>query len=275
MNVAERASVFACGSERLVGIFSEPEQPAARGLLIAVGGPQYRAGSHRQFVLMARAFAAAGMPVLRFDYRGMGDSGGAPRQFDQVGDDIAAAVGHFFEQIPRARELILLGLCDGACAIALQAGADPRVRGIVMLNPWVRSVAGAARTTLRHYYLGRLGQLDFWGKLARGALCWRAALGALGRLLADARAPAAPAPIAQRMLERLQRFDGRLLIVLSGDDLTAQEFAGLAARAPGWRALLAGAHCSRADLADADHTFSCRRWREQVCARVLDWSATW
>ena len=39
-------------------------------MVIVVGGPQYRAGSHRQFTLLARHIAAAGYPVLRFDARG-------------------------------------------------------------------------------------------------------------------------------------------------------------------------------------------------------------
>ncbi|KAB8057318.1 hydrolase 1, exosortase A system-associated, partial [Janthinobacterium violaceinigrum] len=59
---------------RLVGILSLPAAPGPRGVLIVTGGPQYRVGSHRQFVLLARALAAQGVPVLRFDLRGMGDS---------------------------------------------------------------------------------------------------------------------------------------------------------------------------------------------------------
>jgi alpha/beta superfamily hydrolase len=48
-------------------------------VLVIVGGPQYRAGSHRQFTLLARSLAEQGFAVLRFDYRGMGDSTGAMR----------------------------------------------------------------------------------------------------------------------------------------------------------------------------------------------------
>ena len=72
----EMPVVFDCEGSRLVGIAALPARPAATGVLIIVGGPQYRAGSHRQFTLLARHLADAGYPTMRFDYRGMGDSAG-------------------------------------------------------------------------------------------------------------------------------------------------------------------------------------------------------
>src|SRR5688500_5345431 len=83
----ERVLAFECDGERLLGILSASQQPAKRGVLIVVGGPQYRAGSHRQFTLLARHLAEHGVPTLRFDYRGMGDSGGDVRGFEHVGAD--------------------------------------------------------------------------------------------------------------------------------------------------------------------------------------------
>ena len=72
--VAGKESVlsFVCEGEPLVGILAEPDgTPAEVGVVIIVGGPQYRAGSHRQFTLLARHLAARGFAVLRFDYRSM------------------------------------------------------------------------------------------------------------------------------------------------------------------------------------------------------------
>ena len=45
----ERALSFACRGAWLYGILSLPQAASApaRGVLIVVGGPQYRAGSHR------------------------------------------------------------------------------------------------------------------------------------------------------------------------------------------------------------------------------------
>src|ERR1700758_722935 len=91
LSYSETALTFLCGGERMLGILSRPDVPATRGVLIMVGGPQYRVGSHRQFLLLARHLAAHGVPALRFDYRGMGDSEGGMRTFEHVEDDLRAA----------------------------------------------------------------------------------------------------------------------------------------------------------------------------------------
>ncbi len=68
---------FACLGEDLSGVLHRGGNESTVGVIIVVaGGPQYRTGAHRQFVRLARMFAARGYPVLRFDLRGMGDSSG-------------------------------------------------------------------------------------------------------------------------------------------------------------------------------------------------------
>ena len=52
------------------------------------------------------------------------------------------------------------------------AAADSRVAGIVAANPWARSAATLAATQLKHYYVARLLQPEFWRKLLRGGLRW-------------------------------------------------------------------------------------------------------
>ena len=89
MTYTEEIALFGCKGDTLVGILAKPETPAKTGIVVIVGGPQYRAGSHRQFVLLSRSLAAAGYAVLRFDYRGMGDSEGQQRNFEAVSADIS------------------------------------------------------------------------------------------------------------------------------------------------------------------------------------------
>ena len=79
VSAIEQALTFDCDGERLVGVVAVPERPVPVGVLIVVGGPQYRAGSHRQFVHLARRLAGAGIAAMRFDYRGMGDASGDAR----------------------------------------------------------------------------------------------------------------------------------------------------------------------------------------------------
>src|SRR5262249_34163772 len=138
MSAVEDAVSFRVAGDRVLGVLHHARQPAACGVLLLVGGPQYRVGSHRQFVLLARHLAAAGVPVLRFDYRGMGDSEGGAVSFDGADADIAAAIDEFSRRVPALRRVALWGLCDAASAALMYAFRDSRVSGLVLLNPWVR-----------------------------------------------------------------------------------------------------------------------------------------
>lgn len=288
MNVEQRALNFDCHGDSLCGILSWPEQPRARGVLIVVGGPQYRVGSHRQFALLASSLAADGIPVMRFDYRGMGDSAGDARSFEAVDDDVRAAIDHFFCSAPGLQEVVLWGLCDAAAAAVFYAHQDARVTGLVLLNPWVRTEAGIAQATLKHYYLERLAQPGFWKKIVSGRFDSVAAGKSFLRLVGDAFirgrksclpshaiSAAGSVSLPQRMLDGLQRFQGKVLFILSGDDLTAKEFSDLVAGSGKWKKILASSSVTRLALAGANHTFSQRKWRDQVACWTRDWMLRW
>lgn len=270
MSYEERALAFRCGDDTLVGIASVPEgPPAARGVLIIVGGPQYRVGSHRQFALLARHLAAHGIAALRFDYRGMGDSGGEERDFEGVADDIRAALDAFLSAVPSLDDVVLWGLCDGASAAAMYAPHDARVRGLVLLNPWVRTDDGVARTRLKHHYRDRLRDPAFWRKVARGQFDYAGSLKSMVGLVRAALAPRpaapdAPAPLPERMRQGLHAFGGRTLLVIGGADLTGREFCDVAGSTPAWKRLLDTPRVTWRRIEDADHTFSRRAWRDQV-----------
>ncbi|MFO1398782.1 MAG: hydrolase 1, exosortase A system-associated [Burkholderiales bacterium] len=275
MPFTELPLVFACAGESLVGMAAVPERPHARGVVIVVGGPQYRAGSHRQFVQLARALAGAGFAVLRFDYRGMGDSDGDARTFEAIDADIDAAIGALCTTCPQVREVVLLGLCDAASAALLYVvRADPRVGGLVLLNPEVRDDQAAARVVVQHYYGRRIASADFWRKILRGQVdvvrAAREAATAAVRALAR-RDAAADLPYQVRMARSLRAFGGRVLVVLSGDDFTARIFTQHARDADEWKGLLAGAAVCTRDVAGADHTFSQRAPREALQRLIVDW----
>jgi len=278
----EEALVFDCEGKSLLGILSGAGRPAGRGVLIVVGGPQYRAGSNRQFTLLARHLAERGVPTLRFDYRGMGDSDGEVRTFDRVGADIRSAIDKFFSSIPGLKDVVIWGLCDAASAALFYAQQDARVSGVVLLNPWVRTQQGLARVHLRHYYVRRLFQASLWQKVARGEFNIRGAAAALGRIVSDAmgrgpssdniaESPASESPLPVRMEHALRGFQGRVLLILSGDDLTAQEFKDVVAASSRWQRLLSDDRITRYDLPEANHTFARREWRDQVAR----WTEAW
>lgn len=282
MNFEEQAVTFECHGAQLYGIASVPQRPGARGVLIVVGGPQYRVGSHRQFALLARSLAAQGIPAMRFDYRGMGDSDGEPRTFEEVGLDLRAAIDQFIVTIPGMQEVAIWGLCDAASAALFYGAGDDRVCGLVLLNPWVRTNGGHAKATLKHYYLDRLLQPALWRKIVSGRFDLGGALRSFfGLLHASAAKPAAAvgqgaaAPLPDRMLAGLAGFKGKVLLILSGRDLTAQEFSDLAKGSSQWQRLLGASHVTRRALTEADHTFSRREWRDQVSAWTAEWITSW
>ncbi|MEZ5566603.1 MAG: hydrolase 1, exosortase A system-associated [Gammaproteobacteria bacterium] len=297
-NLTERSLLIDCHGDTLLGILHEPVQQAAvaglstasggRGVLIVVGGPQYRVGSHRQFVLLARELARRGIAVLRFDYRGMGDSDGEYRGFEHLSADISAALEAFRRARPTLTDVVLWGLCDGASAAAFHAAEFPQsVAGLVMVNPWVRTEQGLAQAYVRSYYGRRLLQWSFWQKMLRGEMHIVATLRGFFSDVQKARGasglkqpPKKPQeqPSARDLPDRvrlaLATFTGPVLLILSGQDLTAQEFAACAAGEE-WRPILARQNVQRVDYPEADHTFSRRRWQDAMSTACADWLRSW
>ncbi len=279
MSWHESTLSFECGNELLQGVLATPSAPASDlGVLIIVGGPQYRSGSHRQFTLLARALAAAGYPSLRFDYRGMGDSSGELHNFENVSQDIGAAVDALCAT--GVQRVMLWGLCDAASAALLYCDERPEDRRVValsLLNPWVRTPQGLARAHVKQYYLQRLRRREFWSKLLSPAMWRRAVPEFVSNLrLAFLRRHAVVAtqkPFQARMAQAWREFEGRIQLILSGQDLTAREFREHAAADPDWRSLLDAEKCERMEFSEADHTFSDRRQSlavEAHCLRFAD-----
>jgi exosortase A-associated hydrolase 1 len=277
MNYTEEALSFNCEDERLFGILARAERAGDVGVIIIVGGPQTRVGSPRQFVLLARRLASADFSTLRFDYRGMGDSTGEQRNFESVNADIRAAIDALQTACPSVSRVVLWGLCDAAAAALLYCGAtqDPRIAGLCLLNPWVRSEASLAKTQVRHYYGQRLMQKEFWQKLLSGRLDILKSLAELLRKLGQATARAdrkQPLSFQERMAANWHNFPKPILLLLSGNDYTAKEFRDHVTSATAWQGLLARPSVTRRDIANADHTFSSQEWRgavEQACSAWL------
>ena len=291
MIARERVVMPLCAGARLFGVLHEPERPCRRGALLIAGAPQYRTGSHRSFVQLARALAEAGTAVMRFDRRGMGDSEGSVATFEEAGPEIASAIDEFCTQVPVMGEIVLLGLCDGASAALLHGANDARVTGLVLVNPWARSEASAARSYLKHYYPRRLLSASLWRKVARGEFDLSSSARSLLSVLTSAYShrvrdggirvqESAPditthESLAERLAQALARFEGRVLFVLSGADLTANEFRSIAAGSESWRRAMADERVSRVDIARADHTLTRKDWQAQAVACISQFLESW
>ena len=264
MSYTESIVQFDCAGESLLGIIAAPAkgQTAPIGVVIVVGGPQYRAGSHRMFTLLARSLAAAGYTALRFDYRGMGDSEGEPRDFESISQDIGAAVDALMAQSSKLKEAMLWGLCDGASAALLDVRSRPdaRLTGLFLLNPWVRSPAGLAKAHVKHYYGRRLLQAEFWSKLMQGKVGSHALVGlARNASMAWRNRPATAGQkrsFQELMVQGLLGFRGTVTLVLSERDLVAKEFIEQNKTDAQWRRAMQMPNLKRIDFAGADHIFS-------------------
>lgn len=288
MNYHEQAVRVRCGSCWLYGVLSLPDAPCSRGVLVLVGGPQYRVGSHRQFVLLARDLAQKNIACLRFDFRGMGDSGGDMRSFEAVDEDIACATDFFFQECSFLQDIVIWGLCDAASAALFYAHQDTRISGLVLLNPWVRTEGGIAKAYLRHHYLTRPFQVEFWKKLMSGKFdpiaSFRSLYAMLKSLLPSidtlprsesAGASCGKPSLPERMLDGLKRFHGKILIITSGKDITAREFLDLTASSKDWQDTFLVKRVELSHLAAANHTFSTREWRDHVMKLTENWLRSW
>lgn len=276
--MTEQVLTFDSQGNRLIGILHQPEQLTTQvGVVVVVGGPQYRVGSHRQFTLMAREFSGAGYPVLRFDYRGMGDSAGEYRGFEQVDDDICAAIDALLDAVPTLDGVVLWGLCDAASACLMYCNrGDGRIAGLILANPWVRTQSGEASAYLKHYYLQRLLQRSFWTKLFGGSFNIGRSLRELLVTVRQSREPKAGSgpPVEhfiERMLRGFRKLDRPVLLLTSERDLTAQEFLDFTQKQPQWRALLSRAGVRHVSLKGADHTFSSRADAQLVSEACIAW----
>jgi exosortase A-associated hydrolase 1 len=261
----EEPIVFKSLGNQLMGILHVPLKAGSIRLdfqpkvavVLVVGGPQYRVGSHRQFVQTARALAGAGIAAFRFDCGGMGDSDGTQRTFEDIHEDIAAAVSLVSERLPRTK-LVLMGLCDAASAILMYRSNSAPLSGMVLINPWVRTPSIEVRTKVRHYYLNRVLGRVFWTKILRFEWNPLSSGRDLIQLFRSSRwhVQHHATTFVDKMLHGLERSTEPIYFILSGDDLTAREFESLVENNPRWGALVAAPRCKVRKLPRADHTFS-------------------
>ncbi|MBL4584190.1 MAG: hydrolase 1, exosortase A system-associated [Pseudomonadales bacterium] len=267
-------------NDLLCGILHTADGARDTGVLILPGGPQTRVGSHRQFVLLARSLAKKGVPVLRFDYRGMGDSTGVMRNFEEVDDDIDAAIKLFFDETPNIKNVVILGLCDAASAALMYAPGAKNVSGMILLNPWIRSAAGEAKARLKYYYFQRLLNIHFWRKVIGGRFEAGTSMsyffGAIKEIIGSNARDSEPLTsgaetFPKRMYDGLAGFDNPVLVIMSGSDLTGREFRDYVASSKMWSKLFEREGLTQRNLEQADHTFSKREWRDQVEEWVSEW----
>lgn len=261
----EQAVTFTVNNMPCLGIIHQPKEAIKVAVLLVVGGPQYRVGSHRQFVQLSRALADNNIASMRFDYRGMGDSQGEKQAFDNIDADIACAIECFTKYLNNDCKIVIWGLCDAASASLMYAAKDSRISGLILLNPWLRNEQAMAQTMVKYYYLQRLLSKAFWKKLLLGRVKVTNSLADAGSFIKQTtkHKKVSEASYQQRMLTGFEQFSGRICLILSGQDLTAREFDQQTVCHQSWRKLRIKPNEVHR-LAQADHTFSSLAFKRQV-----------
>jgi pimeloyl-ACP methyl ester carboxylesterase len=218
--VKERVAWFG-DEENLLAIVSDPA-PRRSGpdLLILNAGVLHRVGPHRLHVNLARALAALGHRVTRLDLSGIGDSRALPGRMtfrESSVADIRSTLDSLTAE-GGSPDFILFGICSGADNALAAAEVDPRIRGLVLVDP---PAYATARSQARQS-LGRASGTQGWLRL-----CWRAGRSALRRIAGVFRTSSAakahtggretpPIEEYRRQLNALVARDVRILAIYSG-----------------------------------------------------------
>jgi alpha-beta hydrolase superfamily lysophospholipase len=275
----------------LVGVLTFPggsvQPTGSPGAILLNAGIISRVGPNRIYVKLARNLAALGLPALRFDLSGIGDS---PVRRDHL-PFYRSAVSEtkeamdYVTQVTGARQFILTGICSGANLSYRMALQDPRVVGAVLLNPRDHLHGGSkeSRTVirsraLRRHYWRMAFFSSFSAKNWSNLLAGRARRGAMmkaarglwpGDLFASRRAVSAVVDAAEARLRSVVDRGARVLHVYSeGDEGLDYLQAVFGHRLAAWRAegLL-----EMEVIRGADHTFTLLWSQERLLEVVRDW----
>jgi len=274
--VKERVAWFG-DEENLVAIVSDPPtQGPGPGILILNAGVLHRVGPHRLHVNLARALAGLGHRVTRLDLSGIGDSRALPGRMtfrESSVADIRSALDSLMAE-DGSSDFILFGICSGADNALATAEADPRIRGLVLVDP---PAYATARSQARQS-LGRTSGMQGWLRLPLRFGRW-----ALRRIAKLFKSPSSAAkahtggretpPIEEyrRQLNALAERNVRILAIYSGvlgarfnhEDQLFETFPELRGRVD----------C--AFFPHANHTFTELSAQAELQALVVRWCESW
>lgn len=195
------------GEPPLTGMAHLPDRRRADGgldgALLLNAGIVHRIGPHRMNVKLARRLGAVGLASLRFDFPGLGDSparaGADPASYeDQYAGDVVAAGDCLAAQLNIAGDaarFAAIGLCSGADNAYRAALRDPRIKKIILLDPYA--------------YENPKARLERLAEKARDMDRWRRAASRFARRLGAAAADA-PSP-ADAPAQDIRVEDDRLI----------------------------------------------------------------
>ena len=284
---------------RLVGILHSPSQGATSGLgaILLSPGVKMRVGPQRLYLRVTKLLVSLGIPVLRFDFYGLGDSDGLLEEGSlrdvynhiEVGrfvDDTVDAMDWMQREVGSSR-FILSGLCGGAITGLLTGGRDARVAGLLALgitpvlasrsaNPGTYMTAGQL-DQVGLTYLRKLWSPKAWLRLLTLRSDYRLLFRALKRRHLPQSPPAVPPkddnanPLFPPAFFAMADAKRPMLLIFGGADRLEFEFEEkFVARHRARLADLPGAYQLHS-VANANHVLSFEIWQQEM----LDVSSQW
>jgi pimeloyl-ACP methyl ester carboxylesterase len=261
-------------------------------------GLLHRVGPNRTYVQIARALAAEGYVVLRFDFSGMGDS--RPRAdhlpYSQSSPAEAREAMDWLAHHRGAGRFILIGHCAGAVFSLLVAGDDARVVGAALINMeggddrWTEfdRKKKVSQQHARNYSQRAFFSRERWRKLLSGQANYRgiarvifkdiiwyriAGLAFRTRQSLEARTVAVQARQAAQAQQYLDPLieRGTALLLLHSEGSTGLEHIRATFGVKLEHHLATGA-IQLVIIAQSDHLFSLVDRQRQLCAGILGWA---
>lgn len=139
----EEYRFLSLNGERIFAAIHRPAQPASRAIVMCHPLGEEKLWAHRVFVSFARDLAAAGFAVIRFDFRGEGDS---DRDFEQSDlktriEDANLAIDSIRDLNPAVTDVTVLGMRLGASVAAAAAARRSDVARLVLWDPVIDGAA--------------------------------------------------------------------------------------------------------------------------------------
>lgn len=241
---------FANAGQRIAASLHLPTRTPAPGVVMCHGFTGHRIEAHFLFVKAARALCDAGLAVLRFDFRGSGESEGCFRDMTisaEIADALAAL--EFMRARPGVKpdRIAMLGLSLGGLVAACATARDGGVSALVL---W--SAVADLQGVLSERLAESREELDERGYVEHGP--YEIGAGFVAEL-------SEIEPCAE-----VRSYQGPALVVHGSNDESVP-----VAHADLYMEALPGTDRTRHIVADADHTFSSVAWEREVIGVTRDW----